>query len=132
MNHSFFRFLLVGLINTAVGLSVMYTLLHLAHVSYWGATLIGNTIGAIVSYCLNRLFTFRSHAPISSSAFRFALVIMVSYFFAYRLGKQLAHWTMGTVSLLPAQYTDDMAILFGTALYTIFNYLGQKRLVFIK
>ncbi|WP_027409317.1 GtrA family protein [Anoxybacteroides tepidamans] len=132
MNRPFFRFLLVGLLNTAVGLSSMYLLLHLAHLSYWWATLIGNTIGAIVSYILNRLFTFRSNAPIANSAVRFIFVIMTCYFIAYRLGKQLAYWALGLVSILPHDYLDDVAILFGTALYTILNYFGQKRIVFAR
>lgn len=132
MNHPFFRFLLVGLINTAVGLSSMYALLHLAHFSYWWATLTGNTIGAVVSYILNRIFTFQSRAPVAHSAVCFALVIMACYFVSYRLGKQLAYWMMDTITIVPHQYTDDVAILFGTALYTVLNYVGQKRFVFSK
>ncbi|MBA2875765.1 GtrA family protein [Thermaerobacillus caldiproteolyticus] len=132
MNHPFFRFLLVGLMNTAVGLSSMYMLLHLAHFSYWWATLIGNTIGAIVSYILNRVFTFQSNAPIADSAVRFLIVIMTCYFVSYRLAKQIADWTMTTISIVPPHYTNDIAILFGTALYTVLNYLGQKRFVFVK
>ena len=60
MNFQFVRFLMVGVANTIVGLSVMYLLLHLAGLSYWTSTFLGNSVGAVVSFFLNRSFTFRS------------------------------------------------------------------------
>jgi putative flippase GtrA len=130
MNQPFLRFLLVGIINTAAGLSIMYLLYHLAHVSYWWATLGGNAIGAVVSYTLNRTFTFQSNAPIAESAFRFIAVMIVCYYFAYRLSKQLADWTALTVGIISPHIANDVAILLGAGFYTIFNYIGQKRFVF--
>ncbi|SFA44223.1 GtrA-like protein [Parageobacillus thermantarcticus] len=100
MNQSFFRFLLVGIIHTAAGLSIMYLLYHLCHVSYWWATLVGNAIGAVASYILNRTFTFRSSVPIIESVFRFIAVMIVCYYFSYRLSKQLADWVALTVGII--------------------------------
>src|SRR6478752_1743962 len=63
MKGSFVRFLVVGLVNTGVGLSIMYVLLHIFH-HYWAATFVGNAAGAVVSYVLNRIFTLLAFATV--------------------------------------------------------------------
>jgi putative flippase GtrA len=130
MNHSFFRFLLVGLINTFIGLSVMYALLHGAHLSYWMSTFGGNIAGACVSYVLNKSFTFRSTQSVQHTIYRFFAVISLCYFLAYFIGIRSAFWIMEQVADLPLTYVEDVAILFGTAFYTILNYFGQRQFVF--
>lgn len=132
MLHPFFRFLIVGLVNTMVGLSSMYILLHAAGLSYWLSTFIGNSIGAVVSYFLNKTFTFKSNAPVGKSALRFMIVILGCYFISYYLGKQFTNWALDQVSFISSSYKTDIAVLFGTGLYTISNYFGQKVFVFSK
>lgn len=132
MNHSFFRFLLVGVINTIVGLSTMYIFLHGFHCSYWVSTFIGNIIGACVSYFLNRTFTFQSNTAVGKSMFRFAAVILICYFISYYLGEKMVLYFFQHFSFIDMKYADDAAVLFGTGIYTITNYLGQRLFVFQK
>ena len=73
LTSSFARFLLVGLFNTLVGLSASFAFFNLLHLNYWISTFAGNTIGAVVSYTLNRTFTFRSNVSIGSSWWKFAV-----------------------------------------------------------
>lgn len=129
LRSSFIRFLLVGLINTAVGLSIMYACLLLFHLSYWNSTFIGNLVGASVSYMLNKNITFQSNARFVGSSIRFIIVILASYFIAYKLGLVLVEAAVGKSSLL-TDYVEVIAVLFGSGMYTILNYLGQKYLVF--
>ncbi|MBB2481272.1 GtrA family protein [Bacillus sp. APMAM] len=130
MKHSFFRFLLVGIINTIIGLSFMYLFLHLFHFSYWLSTFIGNTIGCCVSYFLNKSFTFKSNKSFGSSIIRFILVILICYVFSYYVGEKLALLLFAQLNFLPSIYGKDAAVLFGTGIYTICNYIGQKYFVF--
>ncbi len=130
MNHSFIRFLLVGVINTIVGLSAMYLFLHGFSWSYWASTFIGNIIGACVSYFLNRTFTFKSSAAVGKSMFRFTIVILACYFISYYLGEKIALYLFSQLSFLGEKYSQDAAVLFGTGIYTITNYLGQRLFVF--
>jgi putative flippase GtrA len=130
MSHSFVRFIIVGLLNTAVGLSTMYIFLHLCGWSYWVSTFTGNAIGACVSYSLNRAFTFKSNAPVGKSMFRFLTVILICYFLSYLIGKQLSYWVFSLIPGFPSGMATDAAILFGTGIYTITNYIGQKVFVF--
>jgi putative flippase GtrA len=130
MKHPFIRFLLVGVVNTIVGLSAMYLFLHGFSFSYWVSTFLGNIIGACVSYILNRSFTFKSNAAIGTSMVRFAIVILVCYFISYFLGQKIALYLFSQLSFLGTKYAQDAAVLFGTGIYTIMNYLGQRIFVF--
>lgn len=130
LRHSFIRFLLVGVVNTIVGLSAMYFFLHALTLSYWMSTFFGNIIGAVVSYFLNRSFTFKSNAAVGSSMVRFAAVILVCYFLSYYVGQKLAFWVLHQISFISSKYASDIAILFGTGIYTITNYIGQRMFVF--
>ncbi|MBS4174083.1 GtrA family protein [Bacillus sp. FJAT-49736] len=130
MNHSFIRFLLVGIINTIIGLTSMFLLLHLFHLTYWLSTFIGNTIGCIASYFLNKSFTFKSERSFGSSIFRFIVVILSCYFISYYIGEKLAIFILAQLSFIPIVYAKDAAVLFGTGIYTVSNYIGQKYFVF--
>ncbi|MFC4799967.1 GtrA family protein [Neobacillus sp. GCM10023253] len=130
MKYSFIRFLIVGVINTIVGLTTMYVLLNGLRLSYWWSTLLGNIVGAGVSFILNRNFTFKNEAAIGGTFVRFVFVIGICYFVSYSLGLKLAIWFLEKLSLFPKEFAKDLAVLIGTGIYTIMNYLGQKHFVF--
>lgn len=125
----FSRFLLVGLVNTVIGLSTMYILLYTGF-SYWYATFLGNAVGACVSYFLNKTFTFRDNGTISRSIFRFFIVIGTCYFIAYFIGIRVAIEIIELMVNTPLEYAEHLAILIGTVMYTLLNFIGQKRFVF--
>ena len=57
---SMLRFLLVGVVNTLVGAGIMFLLYNLAGCSYWLSSAANYIVGGIVSFCLNKYFTFQS------------------------------------------------------------------------
>ncbi len=120
-----FRFLLVGVLNTIVGLTITLICFRLIHTGYWTATAIGNVCGIWVSYLLNRRFTFRQQAGGWIYWVRFLIVVSLSYLIAYRLSLWSIH------QFLP-HFEETGAILIGMILYTILNYLGQSYWVFRK
>jgi putative flippase GtrA len=130
MKYPFVRFIIVGIVNTIVGLSCMYLFLHAVGLSYWIATFLGNSLGACVSYFLNRNFTFRSQNSVTKSAIRFVLVILCCYFISYDLGKNVVAWVLKSNAIFNEKLITDLAVLVGTGLYTVLNYFGQKLFVF--
>jgi putative flippase GtrA len=130
MANTFVRFIIVGIANTIVGLSVMYLLLHAAGLSYWTSTFLGNSVGACVSYFLNRIFTFRSQNSVSKSMLRFAVVILSCYFLSYTLGRNAVEWAFTYNHFFTETVKTDIAVLVSTCLYTVLNYLCQKLFVF--
>lgn len=122
----FFRFLAVGAINTAVGLSITFLLLNFLNFSYWTSTFAGNTAGACVSFFLNKSFTFRSNVPVGKGALRFTVIILICYYTAYSASKALASF----LPFIPIHLEGEAGVLMGTVLYTLLNYAGQKYIVF--
>ncbi|MCM3719356.1 GtrA family protein [Fictibacillus phosphorivorans] len=129
--NSFFKFLVVGIINTCIGLTVIFFLLNVLHTGYWPATFLGNAIGAAVSYILNRKFTFQSKTSVGKSSLKFLLVILICYFGAYSLSDLIID-SVFQRSALKILTSEDASVLLGSALYTFANYLGQKYFVFIR
>lgn len=124
------KFILVGIMNTAAGLSAIFLFLNVINVSYWLSTFLGNIIGAAVSYYLNRSFTFSSQASIKRSLPRFIIVIVFCYFVSFSFAKAAAEFIY-TGSPHAFILTQDMlAVLVGTGFYTILNFWGQKYFVF--
>jgi putative flippase GtrA len=127
---AFLRFLLVGAFNTLVGLSAIAFMLHVAGVGYWLSTFLGNAIGALVSYALNKRFTFRSRASVAGSLWKFFAVVLVCYGLAYGFGLFAGRLAAAALPAFPADRLHDAAALVGTGLYTIANYLGHKHFTF--
>jgi putative flippase GtrA len=130
-NHLlFFRFLLVGLLNTIIGMGLMLLLKNGLEWSYWQATFTGNTVGATVSFFLNRRFTFRSRVSIMVGASKFIFIIMTSYFVSFSLSHSLTQMLTSVTMDFQSMDLDNIAILLGSSIYTITNFFGQKLFVF--
>lgn len=125
MSGKILRFLLVGLVNTFVGLGVTFLLYHGLQTGYWVATALGNASGVAVSYVLNRRYTFAVKAGGPRYWLKFLTVVVVSYFIAYRLSLTL-------ILVLFPTFGGTGAILVGMVLYTVLNFLGQNYWVFQK
>lgn len=130
LNSPFARFLLVGLLNTIVGLTIMFLLKKGLRWPYWLATFTGNSLGATVSFMMNRSFTFDNSTSVKEGGPRFLVVILLCYFFSYSISRFISgvleslEWLPGIIG------TDNLAILLGSGIYTISNYFGQKKFVF--
>ena len=121
------RFLLVGIINTLVGCGAMFLLYNLAHWSYWLSSAANYVLGGIVSFFLNKYFTFRRREWSWRQVVRFALNVAVCWLLAYGLAERLALWAL---SGWPEQLRANAAMLVGMCLYTGLNYLGQRFFAF--
>lgn len=128
--NSFIRFLLVGVLNTLVGLSTIFILLNSLGFSYYISTFVGNGIGAMVSFFLNRTFTFDSGTSIKAGAPKFIAVILFCYYCAYTISSIAAGWLVPNLIGIHMISEKEIAVLLGTIIYTILNYLGQKYFVF--
>ena len=121
------KFILVGIINTLVGTAIMFGLYNLAGCSYWVSSAANYIIGSILSYVLNKRFTFRHRGQIAQSALRFAGNIAVCYLLAYGIAKPAVQAILTDET---QQVKENIAMLAGMILFTGFNYLGQRYFVF--
>ncbi|REE91621.1 putative flippase GtrA [Paenibacillus taihuensis] len=131
LEKPFIRYLIIGVFNTLIGLSVTYGTLHLLAFSYWGSTFTGNSVGAIVSYTLNRKFTFNNRGRIFRTFLLFVLAILFCYVSSYYIGLKLVQLAgMMQFMHLSSNAAKDIAVIISTGLYTVMNYFGQKLIVF--
>ena len=124
--NSFVRFLIVGVGNTLLSMVLMFLL---EFMGYWPSTAIAYVAGAVLSFFLNRSFTFKSNAAFWPSVIRFAVNVVVCYLIAYSIAQPLVTWVLSrtTLSLL---WQERIAKLFGMGLYTVINYFGQRFFAF--
>jgi putative flippase GtrA len=127
--NSFIRFLFVGMINTLISAVVIFLLMTLLGQGYWTSTFIGNSVGIISSFLLNRSFTFASKITIKKGVFPFLMVVFLSYCFSYSLSHFSASFLWKTDRGINQ---EQFAVLLGMILYSMTNYIGQKRFVFQK
>ena len=121
------KFLAVGVVNTLVGCGTMFLLYNLAHCSYWVSSAANYVVGGIVSFFLNKYFTFQSKTWEWSQVWKFAANVTVWYLLGYGLAKPLVlHLLAGQA----VNVQENVAMLVGMCLYTGLNYLGQRFFAF--
>ncbi|MBE6984040.1 MAG: GtrA family protein [Ruminococcaceae bacterium] len=121
------KFLLVGILNTVVGNGLMFLLYNLFHIGYWPSTAISYALASVMSYFLNRYFTFKYQGSGYGVVLRFALNIIVCYALAYGIAQPLVSWILSAASVT---VRDNVAMLAGMCLFVGFNYIGQRFFAF--
>ena len=126
-NNTLTRFVLVGVVNTLFGMAIMFVLYNVFGVSYWWSSAANYFFGSILSFILNKQFTFKHKGHLVGSAFKFVICIVVCYVVAYGVAKPLmTHLLKG--SSITVQ--ENVAMLVGAVLFTALNYLGQRFFAF--
>ena len=124
---SMLRFLLVGVVNTLVGAGVMFLLYNLAGCSYWLSSAANHIVGGVVSYFLNKYYTFKNTERSWRQVLRFALNVAVCWLLAYGIAKPLA---LRLLAGFDEKIQTNAAMLAGLCLYTALNYFGQRFFAF--
>ena len=145
-DRTFWRFVLVGVLNTLIGLGVNFLVLWLLgltdrvsdNTAYWIASAANYTVGSIVSFFLNKYFTFKSKTRSAGEVWRFIVNIIVCWIIAYGTAKPFIGWCFTGTWVFPWQNVEMpkavgyVATLVGAALFVILNYFGQRFFAFRK
>lgn len=124
---TFWKFILVGIVNTLVGTAVMFGCYNLLHFSYWVSSAANYVVGSVVSYFLNKNFTFRNKSKDPMVLVRFVVNITVCYLLAYGIAKPLVRRILSGSSV---SIQENGAMLVGMCLFVGLNYLGQRFFAF--
>jgi len=129
--HTFFKFLLVGVGNTLLSAAIMFFLYNLAGCSTTVSSGIAFAAGAALSFFLNRYVTFRSREKFWKSALKFMINVAVLWALCYLwLQKWMSGLLIGRGFLLT--WADNLSMLVSMGIYTVLNYLGQRFFAFRK
>ena len=121
------KFILVGIVNTLVGTGVMFLMYNLLHASYWISSASNYIIGSIVSYVLNKYFTFQNKERSWKQVAKFIINIAVCYVLAYGIAKPVVMYILSGAG---QKIQENAAMLAGMCLFTGFNYIGQRMFAF--
>lgn len=116
----FLRFAGVGAVATATHYALLIALKELGGVDVVTATICGYALGAVVSYNLNRRFTFATQPAYGRGLAKFALVVGIG-----------AVVNAAIVALLTSQGLYYLlAQMIATGLVLIWNFIGARMIVF--
>ena len=125
LSREFLTFLVVGVVNTLFGTAIMLVLYNVFGCSYWVSSFCDYFFGSILSYFLNKHFTFHYQGTDWRSIVKFALNIVVCYLIAYSVALPLTQAALESLQL-SKPVVENVAMLVGTVLFMVINYLGQK------
>ena len=80
---TFWKFILVGIVNTVFGTAVMFGCYNLLHLNYWLSSAANYIFGSVLSYFLNKNFTFQNKSKDYKVILKFIINITICYLVAY-------------------------------------------------
>ncbi len=119
----FIKYISVGLLNTIIGLSVIFFCMKILHFTYIISNILGYFVGLINSFIWNKIWTFGSKGNTGIETAKFLLVFSISY--TIQLGaliiiKEIMH-------IIP-----EIAQILSVGVYTITSFILNKFFTFRK
>ncbi len=119
--HQSLRFGVVGLLNTAIGLLAIYSVLFFFSSSPAIANAIGYAIGLTISFTLNRIWTFSNNQSIREVLPSYLMAVAASY---------LLNLSVVMLSIYQLNVDPYLSQFFGIGIYTITMFMICKLFVF--
>ena len=113
----FSRFLIVGISNTIITLTIIFLLLNVFNIDYRISNIIGYFVGLINSFIWNKRWTFKSKNKFQKELLPFFVMFLISY--SINLG----------IVILSAEIlliNKNICQIIGIFFYTVTNYIGNK------
>jgi len=123
------KFFLVGIVNTIVGSGLMFLMYNVFGFGYWISSASNYVVGSILSFFLNKYWTFNVRKWSLYMVITFIANIVVSYILSYKIAKAGIYFLLAEHS---QKIRDNVALFAGMCLFTGLNYIGQRYIVFKK
>ena len=120
---TFWKFILVGIANTLFGTAIMFIFYNLLHFNYWISSASNYIFGSILSYFLNKHFTFKNKSKDKKVIWKFIANILICYVVAYGGARPAVHWIFADYG---RKLEDNLAMLVGMCVFIGLNYIGQR------
>ena len=123
------KFIIVGCANTIVGAGLMFVLYNVFGLGYWVSSAANYTVGSVLSFFLNKYWTFNVRKWSIFMVIAFVVNILISYIIAYKMARTVINFILWNQSVV---FRDNIALAAGICLFTGLNYIGQRFVVFSK
>ena len=127
VDRTLLKFIMVGVVNTLFGSAIMFALYNLLHCSYWVSSAANYVCGSILSFFLNKHFTFQNQSKSIAVVIKFTINIVVCYLLAYGIAKPAVRFLLEGSS---QKVQENLSMLAGMVLFVGFNYIGQRFFAF--
>lgn len=117
----------MGVVNTLFGSAIMFGFYNLLHLSYWISSAANYFFGSILSYFLNKHFTFQNKDRSIGTLVRFTVNILCCYAIAYGAARPLVRLLLSGAG---QSLQDNGAMLAGMCFFVLLNYIGQRFFAF--
>ncbi len=122
-----FKFMLTGVLNTLVGNAVMFLAYNLLELGYWTSSCANYLTGGVISFLLNKHYTFGSKGKSHQELLKFVINVGVCWLVAYGIARPAV---IRTLRVYPSDIQDNISMAVGAVIYFILNYFGQRYIVF--
>ena len=112
--------------DTEQGL-IEFIFYNLLHFDYWISSASNYIVGSILSYFLNKYFTFKQQSKSVKEIVLFIVNITLCYLIAYSAAQPLVKLIFSGIDTVLA---DNLSMLAGMGFFIILNYIGQRFIVF--
>lgn len=131
----FWKFIAVGIVNTLVGEGLKFLLYNLFNTDVWVSSIIGIVVGSVISYFLNKYFTFKNTEKGWKPILRFSLNIAICFTLANVIALNLVKWiclsnSIAMFGMSVEKFADNASMFAGSCLFVAFNYIGQRFFAF--
>lgn len=143
------KFLVVGVANTAVGMGIMLLLSFIFNktvpefaeksvfilgttdytASYIISSVINYVVGGILSYFLNKYWSFGNKEKDKMIVVKFIVTVVLCYAVSYLGAKPLMEIALKN-SGIANRWKEFISLIVGAGLYTVLNYFGQRFFAF--
>jgi putative flippase GtrA len=123
LDYRLFRFLIVGFVNTIVGLLVIYACKWLLGMGDISSNMVGYGIGIIIGFMLNKRWTFEHSGKLAPAFLRYLAVLASAY---------LINLTVVIYAINSLHLNGYLSQALGVIPYTVINYLGSRFFAFQK
>lgn len=123
LDITFWKFIIVGIINTIFGTAIMFIFYNGLHLNYWISSVSNYILGSVLSYFLNKHFTFKNRSKNKKVLVRFVINISMCYLMAYGVARPIVRMMFQGYE---TKIQDNLAMLAGMCIFVILNYLGQR------
>lgn len=127
-NNELVKFLIVGILNTIIGASIMFIAYNFLKLNYWVSTSLNYIVAGTFSFFANKKFTFESEGKIFQKIIFFILTLIICYFVAFNLSKKM----IAFIDINDIELKENISMVVGMVIYTVLNFILQKKIVFRK
>lgn len=105
----------------------MFLLYNVAKCSYWFSSACNYCVGGVVSYFLNKYYTFQNKERSLKQFVLFFINLLFCYCLSYVAAKKIIYFVLVSQS---ETTKGNIALVLGMCLYTTVNYFIQRYIVF--